>query len=324
MKILNTIGSKYSTSAKVILEKLGHVDYKELSQENLMEIVGEYDILLVGLGLNIDKFVIERAKKLKYIVTATTGLDHIDVACAEQNGIKVVSLKGETEFLNTITGTAELAFGLLLDLSRQISPAFDSVKNNEWDREKFRGHNLYGKTLGIIGLGRLGRWMARYGQSFNMQVVAFDPYIDQKEFSNLGVKKSDFKDLLEQSDIVSIHVHLSPETENMFDKNALGLMRPDSYLINTSRGKIVNENDLLEALKAKKIAGYVADVLADELNFINNSFDGNPLVEYSKKNQNCIIVPHIGGMTWESREATDIFIAKKINEILNNKKKNDR
>lgn len=306
-KILNTIGSQYSSEARPILAKLGQVDYFDLNQKQLLEKIGDYEVLLVGLGLNIDKAVIDRAANLKIIATATTGLDHIDVAYVESHGIKILSLRGETEFLDAITGTAELAWGLMIDLLRLTHQAAQDVKNYHWDRERFRGHNLYGQTLGIVGLGRLGRWMARYGQAFGMKVLACDPHVKQSDLAQMV----SFEELIKQSDIVSIHVHLSPETTNMFHDKVFSQMKPTAYLINTARGQIVNEVDLLKALTDKTIAGYATDVLADELGFAEK-FKKHPLIEYAKKHDNLLIVPHIGGMTHESRQATDIFIAEKI------------
>jgi len=310
-RILNTIGSKYSVEAKEIINQLGSVDYLDLDQEKLEEIISGYNIVVVGLGLNINKKVIDKAVNLKLIATATTGLDHIDTGYAKEKNIAVLSLRGETEFLNTITGTAELAFGLAIDLLRKTPFAFNSVMNNEWNREKFRGHNVYGKTLGIVGLGRLGCWMARYGKAFGMRVIATDPNIDNDIFVKEGCAKVSFDELLAQSDIVSLHVHLSTETEGMFNKDVFSKMRQGSYLINTSRGKIVDQGDLIEVLERGAVAGYATDVLSDELEY-DGGLKDQPLVEYAKSHNNVIIVPHIGGMTYESREATDIFIAQKV------------
>lgn len=314
MKILNILGKMYPEDARKILSRIGKVTYLALEQKTFERMIGDYDITVGALGLHFDKTVLEKARKLKIIVTATTGLDHIDLDFARKKKIKVLSLRGETKFLNTITGTAELAVGLMIDILRRMPHAFDSVKQYEWDKDSFRGHNLYGKTLGIVGFGRLGRWMARYGNAFGMRIQFFDPYV--KKSPSKKYKKVSFDTLLKTSDCISIHVHLSKETENMFSRREFALMKKDVYLINTSRGKIVDERDLLHALNKKDIAGYATDVLADELSF-EKRFKGNSLVEYAKKSQNLIIVPHIGGMTHESREATDIFMAKKLEQFLN-------
>lgn len=315
MKILNTIGPIYAEEAKKILGKIGKVDYVELkTQKQLEEKIGEYDIAVIGLGLNFDKKVLDAATKLKIIATASTGTDHIDLKYAKEKSIMVLSLKNERKFLNSITGTAELAFLLALALSRNFIPATKSALNYCWT-EKFRGHNMYGRTLGIVGLGRLGTLMARYGKAFDMKVIAHDPYLPDDYFRKAGCKKVSFKNLIKESDVVSIHVHLNEETENMFGKHAFNLMKKEAIVVNTSRGKIVDEKDVLEALKKKKIAGYATDVLADELKF-NKKFEKNPLVDYAKRNANVIITPHVGGVTFESREATDIFIAKKVAKNL--------
>ncbi|MBI3020094.1 MAG: hydroxyacid dehydrogenase [Parcubacteria group bacterium] len=323
MRILNTIGKECPQEARSILKKLGAVHYRKFSQEELVKCISEYDAAVVGLGLTFDKDVFSAAKKLKVIATATTGLDHIDLEEARKKRVEVLSLRGETAFLNTITGTAELAAGLMIDLLRHTPHAFESVKRYEWNRDAFRGHNLYGQTLGIVGLGRLGRWMARYGEAFGMNVIFTDPAVKTSPRKNW--KKVSLKELLKQSNVVSIHVHLSPDTENMFSAREFNLMKKNAYLVNTSRGKIVDEKAVLAAFKKKTIAGYATDVLADEFSFSSEGgsasggetrFRNHPLVEYAKKNQNLIIVPHIGGMTEESREATDIFMAKKISEFF--------
>ncbi len=312
MKILNTIGEKFSGQGKKILSEIGEADYLDLTQEKLLEIINKYDAAVIGLGLNFNKEVLDKANNLKIIATATTGLDHIDANYAKQKSVEILSLRGEDEFLNSITGTAELAFGLILCLLRYIPWSFDDVKNYRWDRESFRGYNLAGKTLGVVGVGRLGRMTVRYGKAFGMNVIVCDPNVE-----NSGCEKVSFEDLVARSDIISIHVHLNKETENMFNAEAFEKMKPNAFLINTSRGKIVNEDDLLTALKNKKIAGYGADVLADELDFDKN-FSNHPLVEYAKNNSNLIILPHTGGMTYESREATDIFIAQKLKNYIEN------
>lgn len=313
-KILNTIGEEFASEGKHILGEVAEVLYRIPSQEELQIIIAEYDALLVGLGLQIDREVIDAGAKLKAVATATTGLDHIDVAYAQVKGIEILSLRGETEFLNSITGTAELAWGMLIALYRRIPQAFDAVKRYEWDRDAFKGYNLYGKTLGIVGLGRLGRWMARYGKAFGMRVLFYDPIVSQMEAGDYMKVRLD--KLLDESDAVSIHVHLLPETEGMIGADEFRKMKQGAYLVNTSRGKIVDEAALLAALQSGHLAGYATDVLADELSFPEQGFRNHPLVEYSKKHENLIIVPHIGGMTHDSRIATDVFMAEKLKRFL--------
>ena len=211
----------------------------------------------------------------------------------------------------------------MIDLVRRTPHAFDSVKRHEWNRDAFLGHNLYGQTLGAVGMGRLGSWMARYGEAFEMRVQFFDSYI--KKSPSKKYKKVSFETLLQTSDCISIHVHLDKNTEEMFDTKAFARMKKNAYLINTARGKIVDEEALLAALRRKDIGGYATDVLAGETSFSSEgglAFGGgwgvkkHLFVEYTKTHDNCIITPHIGGMMEESRVATDVFMAKKVCAFL--------
>lgn len=308
MKILNTIGQQFNSEAKKILETVGTVSYAVLVQEELKSAVGDCEVLIIGLGLRVDKDIIGHASKLKLIATATTGLDHIDVAYAQKKGITILNLK-DTD-LQSITGTAELAFGLLLMLVRHIPQSLDNVKSGKWDRERFLGNNLFGKTLGVVGLGRLGSMMAQYGKAFGMNVIAYDPY---KNTSNIA-QLVDFETLLSKSDIISIHAPLNYQTIDMFNEPVFKQMKASAYLINTARGAIINERDLLTALENKTISGYSADVLSGEIEFKKDASD-QILVKYAKNHDNIIITPHIGGYTAESRAMTDVIIAKKVQDF---------
>ena len=315
LKILNIRGEGFAQEGKQILEQLGQVDYVDInSEKELLEKIEPYDVLVVGLTAKITSEILTRGKNLKIVATSTTGTDHIDLEAAKKKGVTVVSLKDDREFLNSVTSTAELAFALMLIVSRNLLPAMISVRQQNWD-EKFMGHSLYAKTLGIVGLGRLGSMMARFAKPFNMKVVATDPGIGDDYFKQLGVEKLSLPELLKQSDFVSIHVHLSKETEGLFNLAAFSAMKPSAYLINTSRGKIVDEADLLKALEKRYLAGYATDVLDGELSFVPGLAE-HPLIAYSKTHANVIITPHVGGVTAESREATDIFTAKKLVKLL--------
>lgn len=306
--ILVTLPS-FSDDAKPGLEAIGAVTYDIPTQEHMDASINQYAILVVGLGITFHKETLEKATNLKILATATTGLDHIDVAYAESKGIQVVSLKNEKEFLDTITGTAELAFGLMIDLLRMTPSAACAVtEKGEWRREDYRGQSLYGKTLGIVGMGRLGKIMAAGAAGFRMNVIYCDPYVEQDVFPDY--KKVSFDALLQESDVVAVHVHLSDETENMFSTDAFVSMKNTAVLINTARGKIVDEEAVIKALEERQFAGYATDVLSGELDFPKTNVE-DPLITYAKGKKNVIIVPHIGGMTADSRIATDIFIAEK-------------
>ena len=176
INILNAEPLNYSSEARKILESLGNIDEKLLKRNELLSCISEYHVLIIRFGFQIDEEIIEAGKNLKVIVTATTGLDHIDTEYATSKSIKIISLQGEKEFLSSIPATAEYTWGLLLALMRRIPSAFESVKRGFWNRDEFRGHNLAGRKLGILGLGRIGERVALYGLAFEMNVLAFDPY----------------------------------------------------------------------------------------------------------------------------------------------------
>lgn len=301
INILCTIKG-FTSEAKTVLEDIGSLTCIIPTQNELVNAVSEAEVLLVQLGLTVNRDVIDAAPSLRIIATATTGLDHIDITYAEEKGITIVSLKGETAFLETITSTSELALGLMIALARHIPSAVQSVLAGTWNREGNRGSSLSGKTLGIIGMGRLGTLMATYAKGLGMNVLHTDPAVDG------GIP---LETLLKQADVISVHVHLTTETTNLINANTLKHMKSGALLINTARGKIVDEAAVIEALESGHLGGYATDVLGDELSFTSDSASA-PLIEYAKNHRNVIITPHIGGTTTESREATDVFIAKKI------------
>lgn len=313
-KILNLFGDHLTPEAGEMLSTFGTVDSVIMTEKELIDAVAPYNVIFMGLYPKISRAVLDNAPELKVIVAVTTNISHID-ARASERGIKIISLKDEIEFLNTITGTAELGFGLMIDLMRRTPWAFEDVKHYRWRRDLFRGHNLYGKTLGIFGFGRLGKWMARYGIAFNMQVIAHSPNLTAEEASRLGCRAVDLPTLLRESDVISINAHLTPKTKNIFNRAAFSQMKKSAYIVNTAAGGIVDENDLVAALEKGDIAGYGTDVLEGELTF-DETFSRNALVEYSKTHENAIVVPHTGGMTHESRTATDMFLARKLAEYL--------
>ena len=177
-RILNLEPEGYCREARAVLERLGEISDGPLCRRELLERISAYDILIVRLHHQIDQEVFEAGKNLKAIVSATTGLDHIDLVTAEARNLPVLSLRGEQTFLSTITATAEHTWGLLLALMRRIPEAIDSVQAGLWNRDALKGHDLEGKRLGIVGFGRLGRQVAMYGSAFRMRVAAYDPFLD--------------------------------------------------------------------------------------------------------------------------------------------------
>jgi D-3-phosphoglycerate dehydrogenase len=306
--ILNVEPDEYSEEARSILKSMGRLEEQNMERSELLARIPEFDALIVRLRHQIDAEVMSAAINLKVIVSATTGLDHIDLETAKRKNIALLSLRGETEFLRSIPATAELAWGLLLALTRNIPSAHASVLNGEWQRDRFKGHELSGKRLGILGLGRIGEKVARYGLAFGMQVNGYDSH--QKEvLPGVGMKES-MEALLRVTDVLSIHVPLSDETANLIGSNEFNLLPHGSYLVNTARGAIVNEPALLEALKSGHLTGAALDVLVGE-----RKNESTPLIEYARTHSNLLLTPHIGGATYESMRATEIFMANKLKDF---------
>jgi D-3-phosphoglycerate dehydrogenase len=311
LKILNLEPQGYCQPALDTLNLLGKVDDGPLTRKQLLKKIADYHVLVTQLGHNIDKEVLSQAENLKAIVTNTTGLDHIDIETAKIKKIAVLSLKGETDFLSTVTATAEHTWGMLLALLRNIPAAHFSVIKGKWERNRFIGNDLYGKTLGIIGYGRLGRMVAGYGLAFGMEVITYDPYANE---IGRGVRSTGFEELLKTSDVVSLHVPLNAETVHLLGSREFALMRPGALLINTSRGKVVDEKALLKVIKNGKLAGAALDVLEDERNFQGKI--SSLLIKYAAQHDNLIITPHIGGATHDSMQKTELFVINRLKQWL--------
>ena len=314
INILNAEPLGYSADARSILAGLGRVVEKEMSRSQLFKELGEFDVLIVRLANQIDREVIDAGRHLQAIVTATTGLDHIDVDYARRRDIAVLSLRGETEFLQTIQATAEHTWALLLGLLRKIVPASIAACQGSWDRDRFRGRELNGKRLGIVGLGRLGKKIARYGQVFGMNVGAFDPFI--QDWIEGVRREASLSDLLKSSDVLSLHAPLNPETQGMIGAAELALLPKGAVLVNTSRGQLIDEKALIDALTNRQLAGAALDVIARERE--KQVRKNSPLLEYADANDNLLITPHIGGATYESMAQTEVFMAQKLKKFLLN------
>lgn len=271
------------------------VDELMLSQQQYDENLPQYDAVLTSLAVQTRQSALSRAQELRVIATATTGLDHIDIEYAAANEIKVLSLKGDVNFLRRVTATAELAWGLLLATVRKIPSAVESAKRGEWDRERFLGSQLSGKTLGVVGYGRLGAMVANYGLTFGMRVLTCDK---QPLSTADSIEQVDFRHLLCESDVVSIHVPLNEETQGMFDHSSLAMLKEGAVVINTSRGAVIDETALLDALKSGRLGGVGLDVIDGEW---CQDLASHPLIQYARTHSNLIVLPHIGGVTYESQ-----------------------
>lgn len=278
--------------------------WKEISEGNSLN---DVHILIVRLRNKVTDAVLDTFPNLRFLVTATTGLDHIDLDAAEQRNVTVISLRPHKEFLKTIPSTAEHTWGLIMSLLRNIPQSHQHVINGGWNRDEFRGYQLSGKTIGLVGLGRTGSKVAKYATAFDMKVCYYDPYFTSEHHY---LRMNSLTGLVSESDIISIHVHLNQETENLLSKEILSYVKPGSCLINTSRGKVWDELAVVESLKKKVLRAVASDVLNNELDQENAS----PLLKYAETNKNVILTPHIGGATWDAMWACEEFICENFNE----------
>ncbi|RJQ36773.1 3-phosphoglycerate dehydrogenase [Candidatus Parcubacteria bacterium] len=271
--------------------------------------------LAVKLGVRVSSGMIDSLPNLGVIGTSTTGLNHIDMAAAARRRITVASLRGETKFLRSIFPTAEETIGLVIMLMRNLAAGYDAVRRGRWDKEELYGHELAGKTIGVIGFGRLGSMVARFARALGMRVLANDPYVSAATVRRGGGVKVSLERLLKESDVVSVHVLYTDAVKNLIGRKHFRLMRPQAIYINTARGELNDERALLEALQKKWIAGAALDVLANE-DPKGGHVKNHPLVRYARNHRNLIIVPHLGGATFESMAKTEDFIAQKIVRTL--------
>ena len=307
MRILITESENFSKNAIALLQKKFDVTILDLQTiDELGEIIQDFDVLFVRLRFKLTTEILEKAKKLKYILTATTGLDHIDTGFFENVGGKVISLKGETAFLETIPSTAEHTWALLLSLIKKIPSSFDDVKKGNWNRDNFKGNNLRHKKIGILGLGRVGKQVANFAKAFQMDISYYDVLQIDSEYKAVKTPK----ELFEWAEIISIHIPYSQGNKNFVDKSLLDCLKSNSVLINTSRGAIWEENYICQLLKQNKIKGIATDVIQNE--FDKKTILQNPLIKLANENYNVIVTPHIAGASFESMEMTEDFIVQKF------------
>jgi D-3-phosphoglycerate dehydrogenase len=287
-------------------------DGKPLSKDELIAAIADVDVLIMRVDPKIDKDILDAAKNLKVIGVCAVGMNHIDLDCAKAKGVQCFNAPG----MNA-NAVAELTISKMLDISRNTMPANHDVKvNHIWDKYKFVGRELRGKTLGIMGFGRIGRRVGELGQAFKMNIVAYDPFLKPEQFEEAGAKGMGIDELIQVSDFISIHVPLTPETKNLFNKESIAKMKDGAVVLNMSRGGIVNEADMYEALKEGRIGGYAADVMENELagsGLTGNDEFKSPLFDCD----NFIISPHLGAQSVDASKDIGIYIIGKVKETLN-------
>jgi len=277
------------------------VSSEHFSKEKLIEVIPEIDVLVVRSATKVTADIIEAGKKLKIIARAGIGLDNIDVKKAQEKGIKVLNTPGASAI-----SVAELTFGLILSCVRHIPKGTMDLKEGKWTKKELKGNEIFGKTLGIIGFGNIGREVAKRALCFGMKVLAYDPYVNR---TDLQVEIVDLDTLFKDSDIISLHVPLTKETKHIINKEAISKMKDGVIIINTSRGGVVDEEALYNGLINGKIKAAGFDVFEVE----------PPFDELRKKLlslPNVVATPHIGASTVEGQERVGIEIVKKIFEEL--------
>lgn len=310
-KVLNTIRYDDCLDALNVFDDIAEVHTIKATYKAVYEAIPEYDAYLTSLEVPVDEGIVRVAKRLKVVGSPSTGTDHLDLQALSEAGIRCFDIAKEFDLIRSFTATSELAFALLLNVNRKIISAAHAAVNGHWGREDFTGFQLSGKTFGILGLGRLGTISAGIAQGFGMQVIANDV----RQVSVPGVTLVDFPTLCRQADVLCVHVHLRDDTRGIINQHVFELMKPTSILINTSRGAVVNEQDLLEALKRCRIAGAGLDVIDGEW---CEDIQAHPLIKYAREYDNVLITPHIGGATHESIVGARIFMAKKVADFLLN------
>ena len=312
MKLIVSEVANFNPSALQRLRSMAEVVIGNFDRQSLLEALTDADILWVRLGNYIDNEIMDAAPNMKIIVTPTTGLTHIDVAEAEKRDIRILSLSGDNKFLSDVRATAEHTIALTLALLRRIPQSTSHVLSGNWDRDLFIGHEIYGKTVGIIGYGRLGRIVTNYFAALGARVLAFDPHLPESEFGEAVVSVT-MKDLLHTAEIISLHANVTPTNVGLIDKHAFSAMRNGTYFINTARGELVDQADFLSALCSGKLGGAAVDVLLGEPNL---DLETNPLLAYARRYDNLIITPHLGGCTMESLGKVEMHMVEKLSHTL--------
>jgi len=274
----------------------------EVATDGLRSAIAPYDALIVRSQTRVDASVLEAADNLKVVARAGIGLDNVDVEACTRKGVLVVNAPQ-----SNIVSAAEHTIGLLLAQARNIPAANQTLKGGEWARERYQGVELAGKTLGVVGIGRVGAMVAQRALAFGMRVIAFDPYVSRDRAREMGVElMPTLEALLVQSDFVSIHLPRTPETERLIGERELSLMKEGARIINTARGGILDEDALVKALKDRRVAGAALDVFTDE------PITASDLFQFEE----VVVTPHLGASTVEAQDKAGAAIAEMVRLAL--------
>lgn len=283
--------------------KLEVLEFSAIDRDELKKKLPEIDILVVRSRTQVDQDLLKNAGRLKIVLRAGIGLDNVDVPAGTDRGVVVMNAP-----TGNIVTTAEHTLAMIFAASRHIPQADSYLRQGKWEKKKFQGNELRGKTLGLLGLGNIGRAVAERALGLGMQVAAYDPYVNPEAVAKQNIKLVSIDDLLKTADYVSVHVPLGPSTKNLINKEALAKMKKGAYLINCARGGIVDEVALMEALDSKHLAGAALDV-----------FEVEPLPATSPllKRDDIVITPHLGASTDEAQVQVSLEVAEQINLYTN-------
>ncbi len=296
MKVL--VSDSLSEKGIEILEKGAEVDVRTgMSPEELKACIGEYDALVVRSQTQVTEEVIEAAENLKIIGRAGVGVDNIDVEAATQRGIIVINAPE-----GNMISAAEHTIAMMMAMSRNIPQANQSMRAGKWDRKLFMGVEVRGKTLGVVGLGRIGTEVAKRAQGMEMNIMAYDPFISEERAADLGVKLTTVEDIVLNADYITVHTPLTKDTRNLIDREEFEKVKPGVRIINCARGGIINEEALAEAVASGKVAAAAIDV------FTSEPPTGSPLLEQD----NIIVTPHLGASTKEAQVNVAVDVAEQI------------
>lgn len=299
MRIL--VAEPIADQGLALLRAGAEVDVKKLNPQELLATVGEYEAVITRSETKITAEVLAAGSRLKVVGRAGVGVDNIDVPAATDRGVVVVNVPGG----NTLS-TCEYTFAMMLAMVRRIPPAMAALKGGKWDKKTYTGIELYGKTLGIIGLGRIGYEVATRARAFGMQVVAHDPYVSPARVEKLGARLATLPELLTQVDILTIHAAKTSETAALIRAKEIAMMKDGAYVINCARGGMIDEAALYEALKSGKLGGAAMDVYTTE-----------PITEHPLFTlPNVIFTPHLAASTAEAQEANGVLIAQQVLKVL--------
>ncbi|MCK4452841.1 3-phosphoglycerate dehydrogenase [candidate division WOR-3 bacterium] len=268
-----------------------------LSPEELAKVIPDFDGIIIRSATKVTKEVIDAANNLKVIGRAGIGLDNVDRDAAKEKGVKVVNTPTATSI-----SVAELALGMMFSAARRIPQASVSTKSSKWEKKKFKGFELYGKKLGIIGIGRIGSEMAKRAKALGIEVIAYDPYVKTSDYANIV----DLDTLLKESDYISLHIPKTSETEHILNKTAFDKMKEGVVIINCARGGVVDENALYDAINDGKVRIACVDVFESEPAKDNKLFDLEQV----------IVTPHIGAQTKEGQTRAGTQVAELVRDAL--------